>query len=341
MGHPYGLLLGGAQGSSQDVPSPILTLMSSSLLSGGGEQILQLTLASKLLISTYSAERILDPSSNSVSRLMGRPNTMSDNALSEASSNILDPIAESTSGPIFDKSTEREFSAFMSVNLSLLSWSTLDKKSPGIISQPPNPSSVFFGGGLVKNSKESPGKKGTIIFGKNSLSFGAAKIKFGRNRKQEQYSIKNGNGATVAKINPQDNLGFIHLASESGELKKQPPITRIGTMIQDLKQLILFIDSSDLRLFSKGEQQKILSEAKQTTLIGISHLVRLFRRQTGLPTWKLDVLPPLLQRFHAYDSQMVSNRFGGTRKVRPEDVEMMVITPQMRRELVARFSEAK
>ncbi|MFH1705986.1 MAG: hypothetical protein ABH867_03715, partial [Patescibacteria group bacterium] len=81
--------------------------------------------------------------------------------------------------------------------------------------------------------------------------------------------------------------------------------------------------------------QAILTAAQSAVIVGISHLVPLFRRKTGLPFWKLDTLPEAVQQFHRLDSQLVSDKFGGKRKVKPEDVEMMVLTPEMRRQLVA------
>lgn len=81
-----------------------------------------------------------------------------------------------------------------------------------------------------------------------------------------------------------------------------------------------------------------MTVARSAVIVGISHLVPIFRRRTGLPSWKLDVLPLAIQQFHRLDSQAVSNQFGGKRRVGVDDIEIMVITPEMRRQLVATTS---
>ena len=102
--------------------------------------------------------------------------------------------------------------------------------------------------------------------------------------------------------------------------------------------LLLRAVNNDQPLGLNESQQRTIARARQATIIGISHLVTLFGQKTGLPTWKLDVLPELVQRFHQHDSQAVSNAFGGTSKVKPENVGMMVITPQMRQKLATTAS---
>ena len=117
-------------------------------------------------------------------------------------------------------------------------------------------------------------------------------------------------------------------------MRQLTPLERIQTMAQDLKKVFSLIDNPTSFDGLKPEQQAVLTAAKSAVIVGISHLVPIFHRITNFPTWKLDVLPKAVQEFHRFDSQAVSDQFGGKRQVKTEDIEMTVITPQMRRQLV-------
>lgn len=154
----------------------------------------------------------------------------------------------------------------------------------------------------------------------------------------EPFIIKTSQGEPVAEIQPESPLAFLHLNRQKEALRQMSPLERIQTMTKDLKEVFGLIDNQGLFNNLKPEQQAVLTAAQSAVIVGISHLVPLFRRRTGLPFWKLDVLPQAVQQLHRLDSQAVSNQFGGKREVKVEDVEMMVITPQMRQQLAATYA---
>ncbi len=172
-----------------------------------------------------------------------------------------------------------------------------------------------------------------LQIGKNSVSLGTTAIKLATYRGEQPFLVKTPQGESIAQINPGDQLGHLHVSHQASLMRGLSPLEKAEQITQDFIELFKAVNNGGVNLDTK--QQEVLAKAQNATLIGISHLVRLFRRKTGLPTWKLDVLPELVQKFHQHDSQAVSRAFGGSRKVRPNDVEMMVVTPEMRRQLVA------
>ena len=126
----------------------------------------------------------------------------------------------------------------------------------------------------------------------------------------------------------------MHVSRQSSFLRKLSPLERIQAVTGDILSLFTAIDQPEQSGLN-SKQQETLSGARSATIIGISHLTRLFSRKTGLPTWKLDVLPEAAQKLHQFDSQAVSDKFGGGRKVKPKDIEMLVITPDQRQMLAA------
>ena len=180
-------------------------------------------------------------------------------------------------------------------------------------------------------------RKRELVVGQNGVGLGTAAVKVATFRGQEPYVIKSPKGEGVAQINPGDPIGHIHLSHQASLIRQLSPMEKVSAMTEDLLALFSAIDKP-IEESLEPQQQETLTRAKKATIIGISHLVRLFSRKTGLPTWKLDVLPELVQKFHQHDSQAVSKAFGGSRKVRPADVEMMVLTPEMRRQLVAELA---
>ncbi|MBU1322957.1 hypothetical protein KKE75_02775 [Patescibacteria group bacterium] len=180
-------------------------------------------------------------------------------------------------------------------------------------------------------------RKRELVVDQNGVGLGTAAVKLATFRGQEPYVIKSPKGEGVAQINPGDPIGHIHLSHQASLIRQLSPMEKVSAMTEDLLALFSAIDKP-IEESLEPQQQETLTRAKKATIIGISHLVRLFSRKTGLPTWKLDVLPELVQKFHQHDSQAVSKAFGGSRKVRPADVEMMVLTPEMRRQLVAELA---
>ncbi|MBU1499934.1 hypothetical protein KKE48_03645 [Patescibacteria group bacterium] len=184
--------------------------------------------------------------------------------------------------------------------------------------------------------KPSMGQK--ISVNKFGISLGTVSANLKRYSGHEPFIVKSPQGESVAEIQPDSPLAFLHLNRQPGVLRQMSPLERIQTMIQDMKNIFGLMDSEELLNSLKPEQQAVLTAAQSAVIVGISHLVPLFRRKTGLPFWKLDVLPQVVQQLHRLDSQAVSNQFGGHREVKVEDVEMMMITPQMRQQLVAAYA---
>ena len=211
---------------------------------------------------------------------------------------------------------------------SLLSSSASSKETFGIIQNSSNT--------REKNIKTLSNKSFSIS--KGNLNFGTVSLNLAKYRGSEPFIVNTPQGEPVAEIQPGSPLAFLHLNREKNVLRQMSPLERIQTMIQDMKNIFVLMDSEELLNSLKPEQQAVLTAAQSAVIVGISHLVPLFRRRTGLPFWKLDVLPQAVQQLHRLDSQAVSNQFGGKREVKVEDVEMMIITPQMRQQLVATYA---
>ena len=193
-------------------------------------------------------------------------------------------------------------------------------------------SQVVLAPGILKSLTELGERPRELRVGRNSIGLGSSSIHLGTFRGETPYVIKSPQGDTLTQVNPGDTLGSIHVTSQANLLRNLSPLEKVNQITEDFMDLLKALDFGTPGL--NDLQQKTINRAKSATIIGISHLVRLFGRKTGLPTWKLDVLPELVQRFHQHDSQAVSKAFGGTRKVKSSDVEMMVITPAIRQQLV-------
>lgn len=170
--------------------------------------------------------------------------------------------------------------------------------------------------------------------GRSGVSLGTSSIHLKDYKGEQPFTIKTPQGESVTQINPGDPLGSVHVSRQAGFLKELTPLEKVNAVTDDLLALFSAIEETGLTDIPVKAQQT-LEKAKSATIIGISHLVRLFRRKTGLHTWGLDILPEAVQNLHQFDSQAVSDRFGGGRKVKPRDIEMLVITPEQRQMLVA------
>lgn len=184
---------------------------------------------------------------------------------------------------------------------------------------------------------EKKREKKELSFNKNKsqIIFGSVTINLRKYLGQEPYVIKTPQGEAVVEVQPQAPLAFIHLNRQRKELRQMSALEKIQKMKRDLITVFGLMDNEALLNSLKPEQQAVLTAIQSAVMVGISHLVPFFRHRTGLPAWKLDVLPQAVQQLHRLDSQMVSDKFGGKRQVRVEDVEMMVLTPEMRRGPVA------
>lgn len=201
------------------------------------------------------------------------------------------------------------------------------------------------GNPIISSSSEIPQRGGYQGPGNGSprgmgspIIVGASVINIAHYHGKEPFLVKRPSGEPLIEIQPESPLAFLHLNQQAGELRKMSPLEKVQTMARSLIDLFGLIDNQDLFKSFNPKQQAVLTAARSAVIVGISHLVPIFRRRTGLPFWKLDVLPQAIQQLHRLDSQAVSNQFGGHRQVRVEDVEMMVITPQMRQQLAAAYA---
>ena len=90
----------------------------------------------------------------------------------------------------------------------------------------------------------------------------------------------------------------------------------------------------DERIELSDEQKQQIEGLRAAPMVGVSHLVRLIAAR-GLPTWGIEALPKAVQKFHAFDSQIVSRLFGGGRKVNLTDIRVMFLPASMRSQIIA------
>lgn len=197
------------------------------------------------------------------------------------------------------------------------------------------PSFIHSSNTIDNSTEKLSGRTNSFSFTKKGVAFGTVALNLAQFKGRETFVVKTSTGGPVTEVQPGNPLAFLHLNRQSVTLRQMSPLERIQTMTKDLKASFGLIDNQTLFDGLKPEQQAVLTAARSAVIVGISHLVPLFRRRTGLPFWKLDVLPQAVQQLHRFDSQAVSNQFGGKRQVKVEDIEMTVITPQMRQQLIA------
>lgn len=370
-GHPYGLLLGQSSGPSEDLLNFFFPpkkgeakafLKSTNGFSHGMDPIVLTVPCSWPILPI----RVLAESVKSGGPFLAgaSSNASAINSIfsGEKSASIPENIREDSRSLVISENEIREFINYDSLSVSK---NEEDRRSftviPGLVtpslskgsilgSAKHNPDSArkihmeqlftqqaFLAPIFLKalaGEKESSERTRNLEIGKGSVSLGTTCIKLTTYKGEQPFVVKTPQGEAIAEINPGDQLGHLHVSHQAAFMRDLTPLEKSQRIIEDFIDLFKFVDQSE-GFGLDQKQQETVNRARNATLIGISHLVRLFRRKTGLPTWKLDVLPELVQRFHQHDSQAVSKAFGGTRKVKTEDVEMMVITPAMRQQLVA------
>jgi len=297
IGHPYGLLLG-ANSTPEKIPS---------------SEDLSTELSSKWL-SLWSIGLL----------------AMSVEGLS-------DKIFAEFSGSIDGISAEKDGNVIWLAGVSsfLLTGSLLKGKSPTESREATL--TLPFNTPLLKLfSPENSLEKRQMAFqvGRSRVSLGTCSMRLREYKGEQPFTVKTPEGEPVTQINPGDPLGSMHVSRQASFLCKLPPLGKIQAVTGDILSLFKAIDQPE-QFDLSSKQQETLNRAKSATIIGISHLTRLLRRKTGLPTWKLNVLPEAIQKLHRLDSQAVSDQFGGGRKVKRGDIEMLVITPAQRQMLAA------
>lgn len=130
-------------------------------------------------------------------------------------------------------------------------------------------------------------------------------------------------------IRKGDRILTLHVNQGDKKYSKMEPIARAKAIKHDFQQLCELLDDPAKFGLSSEEISNVESLSK-APIIGVSHLVRLITAK-GLPTWTINALPRAMQQFHTLDSQVVSASFGGTRKVRKEDIGVMFLPASMRR----------
>lgn len=198
--------------------------------------------------------------------------------------------------------------------------------------------SLGSGGGLMssENLSEKIGKSRdeNLYIKGNQIGFGTVSLRLRKYSGPEQFLVRTAHGEPVVEIQPGSSLASLHLNRGAKTLRRMTPLERIQTMTGDLKKVFALIDSDSTLDNLSPDHQEVLKTAKSAVIIGISHLVPVFRRMTGLPFWNLSVLPEAIQQFFRLDSQAVSDMFGGKRQIKAEDIEMILVTPAMRQALV-------
>ena len=330
-GHPYGLLFDNSQVSGLPVFCSEVSLLSSSGSDAkkrekGPSSIdfntfgIYAWLFNALVVKSVTKWSTKDRSSNS----SFEPPVISKSDLSYENS-FLNALLSLRKNP----DTRQQISAFLKTgSVIALKWE--QSRQGGFFEKAaiaPILLKVITGEKSAERSRE-------LRIGKNSVSLGTTAIKLATYKGEQPFVVRTPRGEPMVQINPDDQLGHLHVSHQAALMRGLSPLQKAEQITQDFIDLFRAVDQSIGSGFD-AKQQAVLARAQTATLIGISHLVRMFRHRTGLPTWKLDVLPDLVQKFHQHDSQAVSKAFGGTRKVKPSDVEMMVITPGMRQVLVA------
>lgn len=129
-------------------------------------------------------------------------------------------------------------------------------------------------------------------------------------------------------VRPGDKLLTLHVNQPDARYKRLDHIARIKAIRRDFVDLCKMLENPT-QFDLSARQISQIEELRRAPIIGVSHLVRLIASR-GLPTWKVDILPKILRRFHALDSQVVSRQFGGTRKVSADDIGVMFLPPTLR-----------
>ncbi|PIR92562.1 hypothetical protein COU01_01060, partial [Candidatus Falkowbacteria bacterium CG10_big_fil_rev_8_21_14_0_10_44_15] len=131
---------------------------------------------------------------------------------------------------------------------------------------------AFAGETSLERSRE-------LQIGKNSVSLGTTAIKLATYQGKEPFMVRTPQGEPLAQINPGDQLGHLHVSHQAAQMRGLSPLEKAEQITGDFIELFRAVNNGGANLDTK--QQEVLAKAQNATLIGISHLVRLFRRRTG------------------------------------------------------------
>jgi len=149
---------------------------------------------------------------------------------------------------------------------------------------------------------------------------------------QKQYTVTGLGLDQPYIIKPNDKFLALHVNQKGEKYTDMDALSRVRVIKNDFKQLCELLDNPK-KFGLSNEQNKQIESLQEAPMIGVSHLVRLIATKK-LPTWDIQVLPKAIQRFHTLDSQIVSNLFGGKRKVNINDIGVMFLPSYLRPQIV-------
>jgi len=150
---------------------------------------------------------------------------------------------------------------------------------------------------------------------------------------RKEFTITGGGLDEPYGIKPGDKFLALHVNQGGEQYAQMKPIARVRAIKYDFQELCKLLENPDQFKLSDEQKQQIVG-LRDAPMIGVSHLVRLIAAR-GLPTWGIDALPKAVQKFHMFDSQVVSRLFGGGRKVDIADIRVMFLPASMRSQVMA------
>ncbi len=185
---------------------------------------------------------------------------------------------------------------------------------------------------LMMMSKDKPAaEKNPIEVKPNRIQYGSvvANVFVYRGSKPFRVEGEGLDGPQVVRSGDKFLALHVNQNGTDNEYSKLEPIARAKKIKRDFQAMCNLLDHP--REYGLSEEQVASVEAlSRAPIIGVSHLVRLIAAK-GLPTWNIDVLPKMLRAFHRVDSQLVSQQFGGSRKVKTADIGVMYLPAEMRK----------
>jgi hypothetical protein len=149
----------------------------------------------------------------------------------------------------------------------------------------------------------------------------------------KEFTITGGGLDKPYVIKPSDIFLTLHVNQSGEQYAQMKPIARVRAIKRDFQELCRLLEKPD-KFELSDEQKQQIERLREAPMIGVSHLVKLIAAR-GLPTWGIESLPKPVQQFHAFDSQVVSELFGGQREVKLTDISVMFLPASMRSQIMA------
>ena len=167
-----------------------------------------------------------------------------------------------------------------------------------------------------------------VVVGKDKIKAGAVSANVFVYSGKTEYQISGDNLEQTQVVKPNDKFLAIHVNSNPSQYKDMKPLEKIKNIQKDFRLLCDLLQNPQNHNLTP-ENVALLSSLKDAPIIGVSHLVRLLDVKKA-PTWNISLLPKFFQKFHTFDSQIVSKIFGGQRKVETSDIKVMFLPASMR-----------